>query len=75
MWPVRHRMKIFRWGVTICLIGLQLVMKAPVWALIQRINLVGGNSGYHRYELVNQAILHFREWWLVGFQNPSSLGI
>lgn len=74
MWPVRHRMRAFRWGVAICLIALNMVMKAPVWALIQRINIVGGNSGYHRYELVNQAILHFREWWLVGFQNPSAWG-
>ncbi len=74
MWPWRHRMKAFRWAIAICLVGLHLAMKAPVWALIQRINIVGGNSGYHRYELVNQAILHFRDWWLVGYQNPSSWG-
>ncbi len=50
-------------------------MKAPVWALIQRITIFGGNSGYHRYELINQAILHFWEWFLVGTKNPSSLGV
>ena len=43
-----------------------MVMKAPVWALIDRIDLTGGSSGYHRFELVNQTILHFGEWWLLG---------
>jgi hypothetical protein len=51
-----------------------MVMKAPVWALIARINVVGGNSGDHRYELINQAILHFGNWWLFGEKNPSSWG-
>lgn len=74
LWPFRHRMRILRWGIASVLVGLHIVMKAPVWALIQRINIVGGNSGYHRYELVNQSILHFGQWWLVGFQNPSSWG-
>ena len=74
LWPFRYRMKVFRWGIAAILVGLHLVMKAPVWALIQRINIVGGNSGYHRYELVNQSILHFGQWWLVGYQNPSSWG-
>jgi hypothetical protein len=74
MWRVRHRMKTFRWGLAVCLVGLNMVMKAPVWALIERISIVGGNSGYHRYELVNQAILHFGEWFLLGTKNPSSWG-
>lgn len=51
-----------------------MVMKAPVWALIQRISIFGGNSGYHRYELINQAILHFGEWFMFGTKNPSSWG-
>ena len=74
LWTFRHSMRILRWGIVAVLVGLNMVMKAPVWALIERINIVGGNSGYHRYELVNQAILHFGQWWLVGFQNPSSWG-
>jgi hypothetical protein len=49
-------------------------MKAPVWALIQRVSIVDGNSSYHRYELVNEAILHFRDWWMLGEKNPSSWG-
>ena len=73
-WPMRRRMREFRWGIVITLIGLQMVMKAPVWALIQRIDLTGSSSGYQRFELVNQCILHFSEWWLMGTVNYSKWG-
>ena len=46
--------------------ALHLVMRAPVWSLIQRINITNGNSGYHRYLLVDGFIRHVHEWWLVG---------
>jgi hypothetical protein len=49
-------------------------MKAPVWALIGRVDLVGGSSSSHRYELIDQAIRHVDEWWLVGTRNVSSWG-
>lgn len=74
LWRYRRNLKIFRWGLVGILVSLQLVMKANVWALIQRVDIVGGNSGYHRYELINQAILRFGEWFLVGTRNPSSWG-
>jgi hypothetical protein len=41
-------------------------MKAPVWALIARVDVIGGSSGDHRYQLVNQFINHFDQWWLLG---------
>lgn len=45
---------------------LHLVMKAPVWSLIQRVNITSGSTGYHRYILVDGFITHVHEWWLVG---------
>jgi hypothetical protein len=66
MWSVRNYMRVFRWGVLVILCLLHVSMKAPVWALIAHVDLTGGSSSYHRYELINQAILHFNEWWLVG---------
>ncbi len=48
------------------LVILHMIMKAPVWALIQRINITSGNSGYHRYILVDGFITHFNEWWFLG---------
>jgi VanZ family protein len=74
LWPIRQNLRILRWGVVGALVSLHLVMKAPVWSLIARIDLTGGSSGYHRYELINQAILRFGEWWLVGTKYQSTWG-
>lgn len=65
-WPLRRNMRLIRWGMVVSLICLHLVMKAPVWFLIARVDVVGGSSGYHRARLVNDFIMHFRDWWLVG---------
>lgn len=74
-WPVRARMRQFRWGVVILLVSLHLVMKAPVWMLISRVDLVAGNSGYHRAELIDQAVRHFTEWCLIGTDNNFNWGL
>jgi len=74
LWPVRRGMRVVRWSLVIVLTTLHLVMKAPVWALIARIDLTGGSSGYHRFELIDQAIRHFWDWWLVGTTTQASWG-
>jgi hypothetical protein len=43
-----------------------MVMKAPAYYLISRIDLTGGSSGYHRAALIEAAIGHFKEWWFAG---------
>jgi hypothetical protein len=65
-WPFRNRMRLFRWGIVLALIALHMVMKAPVWFLIARVDLIAGNSGYHRALLIDQCIQHFSDWWLIG---------
>jgi hypothetical protein len=65
-WPIRRHMRVVRWGLMAALIALNMVMKAPVWFIIQHIDVVGGSSGYHRAMLVNDFIVHFRDWWLMG---------
>ena len=65
-WPLRRHMRLVRWAFVLTLISLHMVMKAPVWFLIARIDIVGGSSGYHRARLVNDFITHFGDWWLVG---------
>jgi hypothetical protein len=74
LWPFRQRMRTFRWGLVITLVGLHLFMKAPVWALIQRVDLVGGSSSYHRYQLVDQFIRHAQDWWLLGTKSNADWG-
>jgi hypothetical protein len=74
-WPLRKSMKKIRWGIVLGLIALQLVMKAPVWFLIARVDLTGGSSGYHRAELIDQFVNHFWTWWLVGVADSSDWGL
>ncbi len=73
-WPLRKHMRAFRWALVLLLVGLHLVMKAPVWALIARIDLTGSSSGYHRFMLVDGCIRHFSDWWLLGFKNYDQWG-
>jgi hypothetical protein len=73
-WPLRKQMRLVRWGLVAILVGLHLVMNGPVWSLIEKIDLTGGSSSYHRYMLVDNCIRHFGEWWLVGTANYSDWG-
>jgi hypothetical protein len=74
MWPLRNSMRIIRWGIVITIVGLHIVMKAPVWHLISRIDITGGSSSYHRYMLIDQCIRHFGDWWLIGVKSTSDWG-
>ena len=73
-WPVRTWMRAIRWLFVLTLVTLHLVMKAPVWHLISRIDISGGSSGYHRYMLIDQCIRHFSDWWLIGVKDTSVWG-
>ena len=74
LWPFRKRMRVIRWGIVAALVCLQLLMHAPVWFLIKRADVIGGSSGYHRAMLVNNFIVHFREWWLMGTKENAGWG-
>lgn len=74
MWPLRRYMRTLRWGTLGALIALHLVMKAPVWSLLHRVNVVGGSNTWHRYELVQQCLNHFGEWWLFGTTSNDAWG-
>jgi len=74
LWPARRWMRAVRWGIAITLVSLHLVMKAPVWHLISRIDITGSSSSWHRYMLVDQCIRHFGDWWLLGVKDTSAWG-
>jgi len=74
LWRYRRHLRFLRWSIVLILFVLHMVMKAPVWALIARIDLTGSSSGYHRYILVDRFIDRFSEWWLVGTRGTSSWG-
>jgi hypothetical protein len=65
-WAKRRHMRALRWGAVGLYAFLDLVMKVPAYYLLARLDLAGGSTGWHRAELINTAIRHFGEWWLVG---------
>jgi len=75
LWPFRRNMRLICWSVVGVLVTLQIVMKADVWFLINRIGSLTGGSSWHRAQLVDQFIRHVGDWWLVGTQNNAYWGI
>jgi hypothetical protein len=65
-WRLRKKMSMVRRVFACTLVALHLYMKAPVWALIGRIDLTGSSSSYQRYIMVDMTIKHFKDWWLIG---------
>jgi hypothetical protein len=74
LWPLREKMKMVRTALVAVLVALHLVMKAPVWFLIARIDLTGSSSSYHRAELINEFVNHFSSWWLMGTKDAATWG-
>lgn len=66
LWKSRTRMQLLRRFAAGVLVFLALVMKAPVWYLLQHISDVTGGDGWHRSELIDQAYRHLDQWWLAG---------
>lgn len=66
MWRLRDSMRMIRWITLLMLIVLHMVMKAPVWALIGKLGGLIGGTGWHRVMVIDAAIDHFNEWWLLG---------
>jgi hypothetical protein len=65
-WQLRHQMRLLRWLAVLGFIGLDVMMKAPVYYLIARIDIVGGSTGWHRSRLIQSALERLSEWWLAG---------
>jgi len=74
IWNFRIYLKLFHTIIILLLVGLHIIMEAPVWHLISRIDIVGGSTGWHRYYLIDQTILRFREWAFVGIRSTGHWG-
>jgi hypothetical protein len=69
MWIARDKMRTVRRGLVSVIVGLHLAMKGPVWALLARIDLVGGSTGWHRFKIIDNCVHHFWDWMLLGSNN------
>jgi hypothetical protein len=66
LWPLRRKMRIVRWLAVLGYITLDIVMKAPAYYIIGRVDVTGGSTGWHRARLIESAIEHLHEWWFAG---------
>ncbi|HPC94154.1 MAG TPA: hypothetical protein PLU87_04365 [Sedimentisphaerales bacterium] len=74
LFQYRQYGRLAAWCTVAMLVALHIVMKAPVWHLIARINMVGGSTGWHRYHLINEAVNHFAEWAVLGTRGTAHWG-
>lgn len=65
-WPLRGSMRFVRRTVAFTLVGLTLVMKAPIWYLPAKISNLTGGDGWHRSYLLETAFNRIGQWWLMG---------
>jgi hypothetical protein len=73
-WVFRHHMRVIRWSLIFGLVALHLIMKAPVWFVIARVNVFSGSTGFHRAYLIDRAIEFIDEWWLIGTKSTGHWG-
>ena len=66
LWTQRQYLRAIRWFAVILILALAVVMKAPVYYLIARIDITGGSTGWHRAALMESAMNHWDEWWVAG---------
>jgi hypothetical protein len=65
-WRYRFQMKALRWLAVAGYLLLDILMEAPAYFLLARVDVVGGSTGWHRARLIQSAFEHFSEWWWAG---------
>ena len=74
LWPLRRSMRALRWGILFAVLGMSVLMNAPVWFVISHVDVVGGSGGYDRAFLLDTCFRHFWDWWLIGTNRMGSWG-
>jgi hypothetical protein len=65
-WTYRRYLRTLKWGFILSLFVLNLIMNDPVYFLIARLDINAGSTGWYRAKLIEGAIKHISDWWLVG---------
>lgn len=66
MWPLRRLTRFVIPAFVSTYILLSFVMSRPPYYLLNRIDLTGGSTGWHRAALIDGFIAYFSEWWMFG---------
>jgi hypothetical protein len=66
IWGLRHSLRLVRVGLLLIVLILQAGMNRPVWWIFDAIGNFAGGTGWHRSYIIDAAIQHWDEWWLIG---------
>lgn len=66
IWGLRHSLRLVRVGLLLILLILQAGMNRPVWWIFDAVGDFAGGTGWHRSYIIDAAIRHWDEWWLIG---------
>ena len=67
LWRWRHLTRQMQIAAVIGYIVIDLIASRPAYyAILNRIDLTGSSTGWHRAELIKQAFAHFGDWWFAG---------
>jgi hypothetical protein len=75
LFSFRQMLPLFRWLVIFILVAAQIIMEKGAAHLLARVNVISGSTGWHRYHLIDQALNHIGEWWLVGTRSTQHWGM
>lgn len=68
-----HGALIFRIAI-LSIFLLHLIMKAPVWHLMSRVDIYSGSTGWYRYALFDNFIKNISSWFLLGLSDTTHWG-
>jgi hypothetical protein len=66
LWRWRRFTPKMRIAAVIVYILCNMIMTRPAYYLLEKIDLTGSSSGYHRAAIIEAGITHLNEWWLGG---------
>jgi hypothetical protein len=75
LWKLRRFGRAIAMGAAAMVLALHIVMRAPVWHLICRVNIYSGSTGWHRYYLFDQFVNNVGEWLLLGCRGVEHWGV
>lgn len=71
---MRGLVRWLRWMALLVAAAAQTVMNMPIWHLVARIDVVGGSTGFHRFNLMDQFAKRIPEWGMLGTPSTGHWG-
>jgi hypothetical protein len=65
-WPFRIHIRKIAYVSILSVIVTQIIISSPIWAFIKHMDFIKGSAALHRFELVDNLINRFTEWFLIG---------